>query len=35
VNRLEKIGDHLFNVNEAIAGVKVKAANEKVVEQRG
>lgn len=32
VNRLEKIGDHLFNVNEAIAGVKVKAAYEKVVE---
>ena len=32
VNRLEKIGDHIFNVNEAIAGVKVKAAYEKVVE---
>jgi len=35
VNRLEKIGDHLFNVNEAIAGVKVKAAYERVVEERG
>lgn len=35
VNRLEKIGDHLFNVNEAIAGVKVKAAYEEVVEERG
>ncbi len=35
VNRLEKIGDHLFNVNEAIAGVKVKAAYEKVVIERG
>lgn len=35
LNRLEKIGDHLFNVNEAIAGVKVKAAYEKVVEERG
>lgn len=32
VNQLEKIDDHLFNVNEAIAGVKVKAAYEKVVE---
>ncbi len=35
LNRLEKIGDHLFNVNEALAGVKVKAAYEKVVEERG
>ncbi|MGM0589388.1 MAG: Na/Pi cotransporter family protein [Bacteroidota bacterium] len=35
INRLEKIGDHLFNVNEAIAGVKVKAAYEEVVEERG
>lgn len=35
VNRLEKIGDHLFNVNEAIAGVKVKAAYEEVIEERG
>jgi len=34
LNRLEKIGDHLFNVNEAIAGVKVKAAYERVVEER-
>ncbi|WP_138429305.1 Na/Pi cotransporter family protein [Fodinibius saliphilus] len=32
VNRLEKIGDHLFNVNEALAGVKVKAAYEEVLE---
>lgn len=35
LNRLEKIGDHLFNVNEALAGVKVKAAYETVVEERG
>jgi phosphate:Na+ symporter len=35
VNRLEKIGDHLFNVNEAIAGVKVKAAYEEVLEIQG
>lgn len=35
LNRLEKIGDHLFNVNEALAGVKVKAAYERVVEERG
>ncbi len=35
LNRLEKIGDHLFNVNEALAGVKVKAAYEEVVEPRG
>lgn len=35
INRLEKIGDHLFNVNEALAGVKVKAAYETVVEERG
>ncbi len=35
LNRLEKIGDHLFNVNEAIAGKKVKAAYERVVEERG
>lgn len=33
LNRLEKIGDHLFNVNEALAGVKVKAAYEEVVEE--
>jgi phosphate:Na+ symporter len=32
LSRLEKIGDHLFNVNEAIAGKKVKAAYEEVVE---
>jgi phosphate:Na+ symporter len=35
LSRLEKIGDHLFNVNEAIAGVKVKAAYEEVVEEMG
>ncbi|HBX65689.1 MAG: Na/Pi cotransporter [Balneola sp.] len=35
VNRMEKIGDHLFNVNEAMAGIKVKAAYEKVIEERG
>lgn len=35
VNRLEKIGDHLFNVNEALAGVKIKAAYQEVVEERG
>ncbi|MEQ8523168.1 Na/Pi cotransporter family protein [Gracilimonas sp.] len=35
VNRMEKIGDHIFNVNEALAGVKVKAAYERVVEERG
>lgn len=35
LNRLEKIGDHLFNVNEALAGVKVKAAYETVIEERG
>jgi phosphate:Na+ symporter len=35
LNRLEKIGDHLFNVNEALAGVKVKAAYDRVVEERG
>ncbi|MFU8813203.1 MAG: Na/Pi cotransporter family protein [Balneolaceae bacterium] len=30
--RLEKIGDHLFNVNEALAGRKVKSAYKKVME---
>lgn len=35
LNRLEKIGDHLFNVNEAIKGTKVKSAYERVVEERG
>ncbi|MEX2363456.1 MAG: Na/Pi cotransporter family protein [Balneolaceae bacterium] len=33
LNRLEKIGDHLFNVNEALAGVKVKAAYERVIDR--
>ncbi|MEX1010876.1 MAG: Na/Pi cotransporter family protein [Balneolaceae bacterium] len=31
LSRLEKIGDHLFNVNEAIAGKKVKSAYSEVV----
>lgn len=31
LSRLEKIGDHLFNVNEAIAGRKVKSAYEEIV----
>ncbi len=35
INRLEKIGDHLFNVNEALAGVKVKSAYQTVMEERG
>lgn len=35
LNRLEKIGDHLFNVNEALAGKKVKAAYDRVMEERG
>ncbi len=35
LNRLEKVGDHLFNVNEALADRKVKAAYEKVVEEMG
>jgi len=32
LSRLEKIGDHLFNVNEALAGKKIKAAYSKIVE---
>jgi len=32
LTRLEKIGDHLFNVNEALAGKKIKAAYSKIVE---
>lgn len=32
LSRLEKIGDHLFNVNEAIAGRKVKSAYSNVIE---
>lgn len=35
VNRLEKIGDHIFNINEAIVGVKVKSAYKTVMEERG
>lgn len=34
LNRMEKIGDHLFNVNEALAGRKVKAAYSEVIEGR-
>lgn len=33
LNRMEKIGDHLFNVNEAIAGKKVKSAYSTVVKE--
>ena len=32
INRLEKIGDHVFNVCEASVGRKVKAAYKRVVE---
>lgn len=32
LSRLEKIGDHLFNVNEALAGKKIKAAYSRIVE---
>ncbi len=35
LNRLEKVGDHLFNVNEALAGKKLKSAYERVIEERG
>lgn len=35
LNRLEKIGDHLFNVNEALAGKKVKSAYDRVVKEWG
>ena len=31
VTRLEKIGDHLFNVNEALAGKKMKTHTDLVV----
>lgn len=34
MNRMEKIGDHLFNVSEAIAGRKVKSAYSTVMEER-
>ncbi|MFO7847572.1 MAG: Na/Pi cotransporter family protein [Balneolaceae bacterium] len=34
LKRMEKIGDHLFNVNEALAGRKVKSAYGRVVEDR-
>ncbi|MGF1669026.1 MAG: PhoU domain-containing protein, partial [Balneolaceae bacterium] len=32
LTRLEKIGDHLFNVNEALAGKKIKSAYRTVIE---
>lgn len=35
MNRMEKIGDHLFNVSEALAGRKVKAAYTRVIKERG
>lgn len=31
LSRLEKIGDHLFNINEALAGKKIKAAYSEVI----
>ncbi|REL24548.1 Na/Pi cotransporter family protein [Rhodohalobacter sp. SW132] len=34
LNRMEKIGDHLFNVSEALAGRKVKSAYSRVMEDR-
>ncbi len=34
LNRMEKIGDHLFNVSEALAGKKVKSAYATVMEDR-
>lgn len=34
LNRMEKIGDHLFNVSEALAGRKVKKAYSNVMEDR-
>lgn len=34
MNRMEKIGDHLFNVSEALAGRKVKDAYSTVIEER-
>lgn len=34
LNRMEKIGDHLFNVSEALAGRKVKSAYANVMEER-
>jgi len=34
LNRMEKIGDHLFNVSEALAGRKVKSAYSRVIEER-
>jgi len=34
LNRMEKIGDHLFNVSEALAGRKVKKAYSNVIEDR-
>jgi len=34
ISRLEKVGDHLFNINEALAGKKIKSAYETVMENR-
>ncbi len=34
LNRMEKIGDHLFNVSEALAGRKVKAAYDTVMDRK-
>ena len=34
LSRLEKIGDHLFNINEALAGKKIKSAYQTVMENR-
>ncbi len=34
LNRMEKIGDHLFNVSEALAGKKVKSAYQTVMNDR-
>lgn len=34
LKRMEKIGDHLFNVSEALAGRKIKSAYARVVEER-
>ncbi|NBC25578.1 MAG: Na/Pi cotransporter family protein [Bacteroidetes bacterium] len=34
LNRMEKIGDHLFNVSEALAGRKVKKAYSNVMDDR-
>jgi phosphate:Na+ symporter len=33
LTRLEKIGDHLFNVNEALAGKKLKTHSDMVIKR--